>query len=89
MDVVKGEMVEKELDTTIERRCLRKDPDEERELWKASVARHNALRREELRMAWCEYHLNRVASLRATLEALIDHHASQAEKYRDQPKGAA
>src|SRR5215216_7445072 len=55
--LVKGEMVEKELDTTIERRCLRKDPDEERELWKASVARHNALRREELRMAWCEYHL--------------------------------
>jgi len=52
MDVAHGEMVEAELDAMIERRSRQKDPDEEHELWKESVRRYNARRREENRLAW-------------------------------------
>jgi hypothetical protein len=52
MDVAHGEKVEKELDAMIERRSRQKDPDEEYELWKESVSRYTARRREEIRVAW-------------------------------------
>ena len=55
MDIAKGKMVEKELDVMIERRSRQKDPDEEHELWRESIRRYNARKREENRMAWCEY----------------------------------
>jgi hypothetical protein len=43
------------------------DPDEREELWKESVRRYNARRREENRLAWCDYfcHLAVVLRLRA------------------------
>ena len=52
MDISRGEMVEKELDAMIERRSRQKDSEEEHELWKESVRRHNARRQEELRSEW-------------------------------------
>jgi hypothetical protein len=91
MDVARGEMVEKQLDAMIQRRTRKGDvdSDEREELWKAGVRRYHARREEELRAAWCEHHQGQAARLRTTLEALIADHEQQAERYRDQPKGAA
>jgi hypothetical protein len=73
-------MVEKELDILIERRSRQKDPEEEHELWKESVRRHNERLQEELRSEWCEYHQGQAARHRATLEALISRHAAEVAK---------
>ena len=90
MDIARGELVERELDTMIERRSRQKDPDEESELWKESVRRYNARRREEMRAAWCEHHQGQAARLRAVLESLIARHEEEAAKLMDiEPKGAA
>ena len=56
------------------------DPDEREELWKASVRRYNARRREEMRAAWCEYHRGQAARLKAVFEPLVARHEEQAEK---------
>jgi hypothetical protein len=82
VDVAHGELVEKELDAMIERRSRNGevDPDEREEQWKASVARHNARKDEEMRAAWCEHHQGQAARLRAVLEALIASHEEQAER---------
>jgi hypothetical protein len=63
--------------------------DEREELWKASVRAYTARRREQMRAAWCEHHQGQAARLRTALEALIADHEEQAERYRDQPEGAA
>lgn len=68
MDIARGEMVERELDAMIERRSRQKDPDEEHELWQESVKRYNARRREENRLAWCDYFSRLAGSLRARAE---------------------
>jgi hypothetical protein len=68
VDIARGEMVERELDAMIERRSLQKDPDEVHELWQASVKRYNARRREENRVAWCEYFSRLALSLRSRAE---------------------
>jgi type II secretory ATPase GspE/PulE/Tfp pilus assembly ATPase PilB-like protein len=84
--------VDAELDRLISKRASqdrRPDPDEREELWKASVARHNARRDEEMRAAWCEHHQGQAARLRAVLADLINRHEEQAEKYRNQPEGSA
>jgi hypothetical protein len=88
VDIARGEMVEKELDAMIERRARKGDvdPDEQEELWKASVRTYTARRREEMRAAWCEHHQGQAVRLRAVLEELIADHEEQAEKYL--PKGA-
>jgi hypothetical protein len=85
-----AEMVEKQLDAMIQRRARKGDvdPDEQEEIWKASVRRYNARRREEMRAAWCEHHQGQAARLRTVLEELIANHEEQAERYRDQPEGA-
>jgi hypothetical protein len=86
-----AEMVEKQLDTMIERRARKGDvdPDEQEEIWKASVRAYTARRRQEMRAEWREHHQEQAERLRAALEALIARHEEQAERYRDQPKGAA
>jgi hypothetical protein len=91
MDAAHAEMVEKQLDAMIQRRARKGDldPDEREELWKASVRACNTRRREEMRAAWCEHHQGQAARLRTALEALIADHEEQAERYRDQPEGAA
>jgi type II secretory ATPase GspE/PulE/Tfp pilus assembly ATPase PilB-like protein len=81
-----AEAVDEELDRLIAKRASqdrRPDPDEQEELWKASVARHNARRDEEMRAAWCEHHQGQAARLRTVLEALIASHEAQAAKLED------
>ena len=89
MDVAHGEMVEQQLDAMIQRRARKGDvdPDEREELWKASVRRYNARRREENRLAWCDYFERLSACLRARAEE-YDQRA-QTLMETDQPKGAA
>jgi hypothetical protein len=82
MDLVHGEMVEKQLDAMIERRARKGDvdPDEREELWKVSVRAYTARRREEMRAAWTSYHEGQAERHRRTLQDLIAHHESQAAK---------
>ena len=88
MDVTHGEMVEAKLNRLIEKRSSREtDPDERDELWKASVAAYDARRREENRLAWCEYHRGQAERHRVILETLIADHEAQAEKYQLEPEG--
>ncbi len=65
-----AERVEGELDAMIRRRDDKRRETEgervERELWAESVERHNALRREQHRAAWCE-HYQRMRSLHGAL----------------------
>jgi hypothetical protein len=92
VDVARADTVDAELDRLISKRASqdrRPDPDEQEELWKESVRAYTARRREEMRVAWCDHHQGQAARLRTTLEALIADHEQQAERYRDQPKGAA
>ena len=72
MDITHGEMAEKQLDILIERRSSKgeADPDEREELWKESVRRYNARRREEMRAAWCEHHQGFAAKALPELDGL-------------------
>ena len=82
MDVGRRDTVEVELDRLMQKRSSRETgPDERDELWKASVAAYNARRREENRLAWCEYHRDQAERHRTILERLIADHETQAEKY--------
>ena len=93
MDVSRREAVEHELNRLIEKRDDERTSAEghrpSEELWKASVERYNCERERQLRAAWCEYHQGQAVRHRAVLETLIARHEQQAERYRDQPKGAA
>ena len=70
MDIVQGERAETELTAFIERRSRKgeADPEEREELWKESVRRYNARRREVNRLAWCDYFSHLAGSLRARAE---------------------
>ena len=69
MDVARADTAATELDRLIERRSSREtDADEREELWKESVRRYNARRREENRQAWCDYFARLAGSLRARAE---------------------
>jgi hypothetical protein len=68
LDIARGEMVEKELDAMIERRSRQKDPEEASEAWQESVRRYNVRRREENRLAWCDYCFRLAGSLWARME---------------------
>jgi hypothetical protein len=81
VDIARGELVEKELDTLIERRSSKEpDPDERGELWKESVRAYTARRQEEMRAAWTSYHEGQAERHRRTLEDLVAHHEKQAAK---------
>jgi hypothetical protein len=80
VDIVRGELVEKELDAMIERRSHQKDAEEVSEAWQESVRRYNARLQEERRAAWCEHHQVQAARLRAVLESLIARHEAEAER---------
>ena len=75
MDVARRDTVEVELNRLMEKRSSREtDPDERDELWKASVTAYNARRREENRLAWCDYFERLASCLRARAEE-YDHRA--------------
>ena len=84
MDV--ADTVDAELDRLISKRASqdrRPNPDELEPGYVESVRRYNGRRREELRAAWCEHHQGQAARLRATLEALIARHETQAALLED------
>jgi hypothetical protein len=87
VDIARSEAVEADLDRLIERRSRKGevDPDEQEELWKESVRRYNARRREENRREWCGYFERLAACLRARAEE-YDHRAQMLMDVR--PKGA-
>jgi hypothetical protein len=90
VDLAHCETVEAELNRLIEKRSSGEmEPDEREELWQESVRAYTARRREEMRAAWCAHHQGQAARLRAALGELIARHEEQAERYRNQPKGAA
>ncbi len=75
--------VDAELNRLISKRASqdrRPDPDEQEELWKASVRAYTARRREEMRAAWCQYHQAQAARHRAVLESLIASHEAESER---------
>jgi hypothetical protein len=82
VNIVRGELAEKQLDVLIERRARKGevDPDEREELWKVSVRAYTACRREDMRAAWTSYHEGQAERHRRTLEGLIAHHEAQAAK---------
>jgi hypothetical protein len=81
MDITCGELVERELDAMIERRSRQKDSDEEHKLWGESVRAYEEKRRQMARLEWHAFHCGQAERHRATLQALIEHHEEQAEKY--------
>jgi hypothetical protein len=89
VDVARSEAAEAELDRFIEKRSTRqKDPEEQSELWQESVDAYNEKRQKIARLEWRAFHCGQAERHRASLQALIDHHEEQAERYRDQPEGA-
>ena len=89
MDTVeRAEMVEKQIDTMIQRRARKGDVDsaEQEELWKESVRRYNARRQEENRLAWCDYFERLATCLRARAEEYDQRAQTLME---DEPKGAS
>jgi len=90
VDIARGEILEKELDAMIERRSRQKDPDEESELWQASVRTYEEKRRRMARLEWHAFHCGQAARHRAVLESLIAFHEEQAAKLLNtQQEGAA
>jgi hypothetical protein len=90
VDIVRGEIVEKELDAMIERRSRQKDPQEDSDLWQESAKAYEEKRRQMARLEWHLHHTAQAERLRRTLEALASHHEEQAAKLTDiEPKGAA
>jgi hypothetical protein len=83
------DVVERELDRMIERRTRNgeHDPDEREELWKESVRRYNARRREENRLAWCDYFGRLAAGLRSRADE-YDHRAKMLIEATDERKTA-
>ena len=91
MDVARGELVEKELDAMIERRAQKGsvDPDEREELWKASVRAYEEERRQVARLEWHAFHCGQAERHRATLQALIEHHESEATRLMEATEAGA
>jgi hypothetical protein len=59
VDVARADTVDAELDRLICKRASqdrRPDPDEQEELWKASVRDYTVRRHEEMRAEWRRYH---------------------------------
>jgi hypothetical protein len=73
-------MVEKELDAMIERRSRQKDPQEDSDLWQESVKRYEEERLQIARLERHAFHCGQAERHRATLQALIEHHESEAAR---------
>jgi hypothetical protein len=87
VDVARADTVNAELDRLISKRASQDtapDPDEQEELWKASVRVHNARRSEEMRAAWCEYHQLQAERLEETAAALAAGHRATAARLREE-----
>jgi len=84
MDVAHGELVEKELTAFVAKRGKQRRQAEGgrriEEAWMESERRHNEKRERENRAAWYGWHLDQAERHRRTLEGLIKHHETQAER---------
>jgi hypothetical protein len=84
VNVEHGEIVEKELTAFVERRGRqRRRTETERlveEAWMESARRYEENRRQENRAAWYGWHLDQAERHRRTLQDLIRHHETQAER---------
>ena len=78
--VAPSEAVEADLNRLIERRSRQKDPDEESALWQESVKRYEEERLKVARLEWHAFHCGQAERHRATLQALIEHHESEAAR---------
>jgi hypothetical protein len=75
VDTARADTVDVEFDRLISRRASQdhaEDPDEQSELWKASVRAYNQRRQEENRLAWCDYFEHLAACLRARAQEYED-----------------
>ncbi len=75
--------VDTELEGLISRRASQDrspDPDEQEELWKASVRRHHEAIRRRNRALWVAWHLDQIDRHRRTLEELVARHEAAAAK---------
>jgi hypothetical protein len=81
VDIVQGERAEVALAAFIERRTRKgeADPDEQEELWRASVVVYNEKRRQMARLEWHAFHSGQAERHRRTLEELIDYHETRAQ----------
>jgi hypothetical protein len=71
------------LDRLISKRASqdrRPDPDEQEELWKASVDAYNEKRQKIARYEWHAFHCGQAERHRRTLQELISYHEMQAER---------
>jgi hypothetical protein len=84
VDIARGEMVEKELDALITRRRDHRVSSEDHrpseEMWQESVKRYEEERRQVGRLEWHAFHCGQAERHRATLQALIEHHESEAAR---------
>jgi len=84
MDVAQGEVVEKELTPFIEKRDKQRRKAEgarlAEESWMESERKYDEQRRRENRAAWYGGHIDQAERHRRTLENLIRHHETQAER---------
>ena len=84
MDTARAEAVEAELDRFIRTRHDRRVAEEgERPAmvaWMESERKYKEERRQEYRAAWYGWHLDQAERHRRTLEDLIAHHETQAER---------
>jgi hypothetical protein len=84
LDVARGEIAEAQLTAFIKRRDRqRRQTEGERrmeEAWMESERRYDEERRRENRAAWYGWHLDQAERHRRTLEDLIKHHETQAER---------
>ena len=78
--VAPGEAVEADLNRLIERRSRQKDPDEESRLWQESAKRYEEERRQVARLVWHAFHCGQAERHRATLQALLELHESEAAR---------
>jgi hypothetical protein len=84
VDVMRGEMVEADLDRLITRRHdARVSNEGERtaeEMWQKSVRAYEERRLQVARLEWHAFHCGQDERHRRTLEGLIDYHETQAER---------
>jgi hypothetical protein len=83
-DIGRGEAVERELDAFISKRHEQRVQAEGEhlafEMWQESECKYAERRREANRQAWASFHEEQAERHRATLQALVEHHETQAAK---------
>jgi hypothetical protein len=83
VDVARADTAGAELDRLISKRASQDrwpDPDEQEELWKASVRAYEEKRRQMARLEWHAFHCGQAERHRRTLQELISFHETQAER---------